>query len=312
MQELTKNQEFNQKNKNWKYFFYTGAIICALYFLVIKANDFGVPIPFVGNFNTIFIMFTTITGIMFLKYLFSWKKDPLFQEIIKGNRIPPWIDWSYPFFPWIFAYAVMRMFIYEPYVIPSGSMMPTLQIKTLVFVNKFDTFILNPLNNDQIKKTGTIERGDVLVFKYPENEKVSYIKRVIGVPGDTITWNYMKEELTINGVPSSLRKVDDKVSEESIPTKDGKVSKYLIHTRLPNDNISFPSAKHLQYTEFNQHCEYAAEILTCKVPEKRYFMMGDNRNASADSRFWGLLQEDKIIGKAKGQLDIFNFIAGKL
>lgn len=304
---MTKIQAFDHKNKSWRTFFILGLSVSIIYFLLLKGIDLGILSPYpVGNFNVPFLIFTMVTGVIFVKYLFSWKKDPEFQEIITAKKPPAWLEWSYPFFPWLFVYCVMRLFVYEPYVIPSGSMLPTLQIKTLIFVNKHDRVILNPLNNNQIKQVAPVKRGEILVFKYPLEPQIIYVKRAVGIGGDTISWNWKTEILSLNGKEVPLKEVDKDTVMATMPGSDGKEVSHLQQKRKDDAKIIIPEQGTWDIARGHENCINTEESLTCKIPEGYYFMMGDNRNESADSRFWGLLPHNTIIGRASFQLDVFN------
>lgn len=312
MENMTKMQAFQQKNKKWKNFFLISVVIAFSQLLLIKVSDYGVKLPFsVGNFNIPFLFFTIVTGIFFVKYLLSWRKDPEFQEIYNSSKPPMWLDWSFPMFPWLATYLVLRLFIYEPYVIPSGSMLPTLQIHTLAFVNKNDRVILNPLNNEHLKQINPIERGEIVVFKYPLEPKINYVKRVVAVPGDTMNWNWKTERLSINGQELPLTEVDKNTLKTTIPSANGKTITHLQQKLEDGSSIILPNELTWKYAQGHQYCENTKESLTCKIPEGYYFTMGDNRNESADSRFWGLLPHKNIIGRVSFQVDIPNFSVEK-
>lgn len=313
MENMTKIQAFEHRNKFWRNLFIVGLAISAIHFILLKAVDFGIIFPFtMGNFNVPFLIFTTVTGLIFLKYHFSWKKTPEFKEIVKAEKPPVWLEWSYPLFPWLFFYIILRLFIYEPYVVPSGSMLPTLQIKTLIFVNKNDKVILNPLTNNQIIQVNPIKRGEVIVFKYPLEPRIVYVKRAVGVPGDKIEWNWNTERLTVNDKEVVLTEVDKDTWKAIMPGSDGKGVVHLQQKRKDNEKINLPDPRTWNIVQGHSHCTNSVEKLVCHIPEGYYFTMGDNRNESADSRFWGLLPHDTIIGKASFQLDLFNLKAEKL
>lgn len=307
MENMTKIQAFEAKNKYWRGFFIFCLSVSIIYFLLLKGIDLGIFAPYpIGNFNVPFLIFTTATGVIFFKYLISWKKDPDFQEIITSKKPPAWLDWSYPFFPWLLVYCVLRLFVYEPYVIPSGSMLPTLQIKTLIFVNKHDRVILNPLNNNQIAQVAPFKRGEILVFKYPLEPQIIYVKRAVGIPGDTISWNWNKETLSVNGKEVTLTDVDKNSVKATMPGSDGKDVVHLQQKRQEGEKINLPDSRTWNIVTGKENCVNTEESLTCKIPEGYYFMMGDNRNESSDSRFWGMLPHNTIIGKASFQVDVFN------
>jgi len=221
---------------------------------------------------------------------------------------PWWLDWTAGLFPVIAVVFVLRSFLFEPFKIPSGSMIPTLWVGDLILVNKFHYGVRLPVINLKITDGNPVERGDVMVFRYPPKPNLDYIKRVIGLPGDEIA--YLNKQLTINGQPvpktplpdffeeDSLRYI--KQFEERIPLGDkpeASVTSVRLHRLLNDaDRPAFvPGADEFMYKD---NCRYTVEGVTCKVPEGHYFMMGDNRDNSLDSRYWGFVPEKNIVGKA--------------
>jgi len=221
---------------------------------------------------------------------------------------PWWLDWTAGLFPVIAVVFILRSFLFEPFKIPSGSMIPTLWVGDLILVNKFHYGVRLPVINLKITDGNPVERGDVMVFRYPPKPNLDYIKRVIGLPGDEIA--YLNKQLTINGQPvpktplpdffeeDSLRYI--KQFEERIPLGDkpeASVTSVRLHRLLNDaDRPAFvPGADEFMYKD---NCRYTVEGVTCKVPEGHYFMMGDNRDNSLDSRYWGFVPEKNIVGKA--------------
>ncbi len=217
-------------------------------------------------------------------------------------RQPGWIEFPAGFFPVILVVFVLRSFLFEPFRIPSGSMIPTLLIGDLILVNKFTYGIRLPILNRKVIEVGSPQRGDVMVFRYPVDPSVDYVKRVIGLPGDTIA--YRAKRLTVNGVPVETVAAPDyfdpervaysKQFTEHLPDRDGSRD----HMILIDDDRSgiitpdrFPSRDNCVYSEGNT-------AVTCKVPDGQYFMMGDNRDNSADSRYWGFVPDQNIVGRA--------------
>jgi signal peptidase I len=212
-------------------------------------------------------------------------------------RQPTWIEYSGSFFPVIALVFVLRSFLYEPFKIPSSSMVPTLQVGDLILVNKFIYGIRLPVINKKIIEVSHPQRGDVMVFKYPKDVSLDYIKRVVGVPGDKIS--YKNKRLTINGKAQSYQKLPDYLDEERlnysqqfVENLSGVQHKILNDERAPS-YVPNPDA-------FPQHelCTYDIEGFSCTVPAGHYFMMGDNRDNSLDSRYWGFVPDQNIVGKA--------------
>jgi signal peptidase I len=204
-------------------------------------------------------------------------------------------------FPILLVVFLVRSFLYEPFRIPSASMMPTLLRGDFILVEKFSYGIRNPFTNSVWFDTGKIERGDVVVFKYPENPSIDYIKRIVGLPGDKI---YVEDEKLY------IKKKDGDVVEyigfedvekqpylkfnEEYPSEHGIVFKENLmgyeHKIMHDAN-----ARILEqfYVQSNQ--SYGEWV----VPEGHYFAMGDNREHSRDSRYWGFVPDELVVGKAK-------------
>ena len=210
---------------------------------------------------------------------------------------PWWLDWTAGLFPVIIVVFLLRSFLFEPFKIPSGSMIPTLLINDLILVNKFHYGVRLPVINTKIFDNHTPQRGDVMVFRYPPKPSLDYIKRVVGVPGDEVS--YLNKKLTINGKPLNKSALPDYFDQDTMryskqfeETSGDK--KYLLLN--DDDRPAFiPGADDFQYRE---NCRYNSEGVVCKVPEGHYFMMGDNRDNSLDSRYWGFVPDKNIVGKA--------------
>jgi len=213
-------------------------------------------------------------------------------------RQPTWVEYSGSFFPVIALVFFLRSFLYEPFKIPSMSMVPTLQVGDLILVNKFTYGIRLPIINKKIVQLNDPQRGDVMVFKYPRDMSQDYIKRVVGVPGDKIT--YENKRLTVNGKPVEYTALEDYLNEESLTYSKqfkenltGAEHRVIVTEAAPTVNLS--DVKDFPHSEA---CTYRYEGFTCVVPAGNYFMMGDNRDNSADSRYWGFVPDKNIVGKA--------------
>ena len=210
---------------------------------------------------------------------------------------PWWLDWTAGLFPVILVVFLLRSFLFEPFKIPSGSMIPTLLVGDLILVNKFHYGVRLPVINKKIIENHDPKPGDVMVFRYPKDTSIDYIKRVVGVPGDEISWR--NQQLYINGTLAATQALPDFYDEDSLryapqySEKLGSVEhRMLVDRNRPNylpGNETFP---------FRENCQYSAEGVTCKVPPGHYFMMGDNRDNSQDSRFWGFVPDENIVGRA--------------
>jgi signal peptidase I len=211
---------------------------------------------------------------------------------------PWWLDWTAGLFPVIISVFFLRSFVVEPFKIPSGSMIPTLLVGDLILVNKFTYGLRIPVLNTKITEGTPPKRGDVMVFRYPPNPSLDYIKRVVGVPGDRV--DYINKRLTINGQPLSTVGVPDfldktenryyKQFEEVLGDKKHKIIFY--------DDRMAGVIPELNGFERKPACTYSVQGVSCTVPEGYYFMMGDNRDNSTDSRYWGFVPEKNIVGKA--------------
>ncbi len=211
---------------------------------------------------------------------------------------PWWLDWTAGLFPVILVVFLLRSFLFEPFKIPSGSMIPTLLVGDLILVNKFHYGVRLPVINKKIIDNNPVQRGDVMVFRYPVDPRVDYIKRVVGLPGDEVA--FINQKLSINGQPAELKPLGDFYNEERLryaPMFSEKLGP-VEHRILVDPNR--PSIFGPQPANFPMHenCRYTVEGVTCKVPPGHYFMMGDNRDDSQDSRYWGFVPDQNIVGKA--------------
>jgi signal peptidase I len=245
--------------------------------------------------------------IMFVALLatgLTWLADSLFFRPKRANddKMPVLAEYAKSFFPVILAVFMLRSFLVEPFKIPSGSMLSTLMVGDFILVNKFTYGIRLPLANITLIKVNKPKNGDVMVFRYPQDPSLDYIKRVIGIPGDTVT--YRNKKLTINGQPvpqqkdgifsyvgSGLNAVSANQYTEKLGTHTHKI---LI---LPEMPTVFVDQVDSQFP-YRQNCDYNDEGFTCKVPQGYYFMMGDNRDNSNDSRYWGFVPDRNIVGRA--------------
>ena len=241
------------------------------------------------DFSLILTLLAASTGIIWLIDKLVFEKSRLL--INKEAKEPVLVEYAKSLFPVVFFVLALRSFVAEPFRIPSGSMMPNLLIGDFILVNKFNYGIRLPVINKKIVAIGEPKRGDVFVFRYPgmgENDPAAgtdYIKRVIGLPGDTISVE--ENRVSVNGVPFTYQEVGifvgqglssdmtgSKIIAETMPGKT--------HNMLELDGVP------LGYRNNN----------TWIVPEGHYFAMGDNRDRSADSREWGFVPEKNLVGRA--------------
>jgi signal peptidase I len=279
-----------------------------------------------GNFALLLFLATVVTGIYWLAERFYFL--PQRQEaaaVLEANALqrkaelqklgitqvdgdvaeakrqllaqPWWLDWTAGLFPVIIAVFLLRSFLFEPFKIPSGSMIPTLLVGDLILVNKFTYGIRLPVINLKVTEGNKPQRGDVMVFRYPPKPSLDYIKRVVGVPGDTVA--YLNKRLTINGQPVVTAAVPEFFDEDAMRYfKQYEESLGPKKHRLLNDEERPAFVPGADNFEGRDGCSYTVEGVTCKVPEGHYFMMGDNRDNSLDSRYWGFVPDKNIVGRA--------------
>lgn len=256
------------------------------------------------DFPTILTLLTLVTGLIWAidSMIFAPKRrelavDPDADEVAraKAHREPVLVEYARSFFPVILIVLLLRSFLVEPFRIPSGSMMPTLLVGDFIMVNKFSYGIRLPVVNLKVIEIGDPQRGDVAVFRYPKDESTDYIKRIVGLPGDRIT--YRNKVLFVNGqaqkpeqvgiytgVGSGLRMSGVVEATELLQRNESESFKHhtLVDPRRPDLP---PGCDVLRHGEFT-------------VPEGHYFAMGDNRDNSNDSRCWGTVPDKNLVGKA--------------
>jgi len=240
----------------------------------------------------ILFILVVATGIVWcFDYFYARKKRPA------DARDPWWVEYGGSFFPVILAVFLLRSFLVEPFKIPSGSMIPTLLVGDFILVNKYTYGVRLPVLNKKVVELNSPQRGDVVVFRYPPDPSLDYIKRVVGLPGDKVV--YRNKKLTINGQEIVQKKIDDYLDRDRlfytprfVETLGSVDHHILIEPDAPpfiQQIVRFPHA---------DNCHYNSEGVSCEVPPGHYFMMGDNRDNSQDSRFWGFVPDENLVGKA--------------
>jgi len=212
---------------------------------------------------------------------------------------PWWLDWTAGLFPVICVVFLMRSFLFEPFKIPSGSMIPTLLVGDLILVNKFHYGVRLPVIHTKVVNNNDPKRGDVIVFRYPVDASIDYIKRVVAIPGDQVA--YINKRLTINGKPVETNALPEFYDEDSMKYVDQyseKVGEQAHKVIIERDRPPYISEASVAPFKFRDQCQYSGEGVVCKVPPGHFFAMGDNRDNSLDSRYWGFVPEENIVGKA--------------
>jgi signal peptidase I len=226
------------------------------------------------NLALILTVLTLFSGIVVALDKFVWKTAEEDSRTRPGAR-HVLVEYSRSFFPVLLFVLVVRSFVFEPFRIPSGSMMPTLLEGDFIFVKKYSYGLRLPVTETKVVETGEPERGDVVVFRLPSDPSVNYIKRVIGLPGDTVV--YERHRLTINGEQVDLQRSGDDSWGAPVYVED-------LDGRMHDILVMSP--------------EYSTRDNTYRVPEGHYFVMGDNRDRSKDSRFIGAIPEEFLVGEA--------------
>lgn len=248
------------------------------------------------NFALILFLLLVATGVV-------WLLDHYWLRHRRGAGRPEpwWVEYPKSFFPVILVVFLLRSFLVEPFKIPSGSMLPTLLVGDFILVNKFTYGIRLPVINIKVANVNSPKRGEVMVFRYPENPSLDYIKRVIALPGDRIA--YRNKHLWINDaearqkfdgdfnyVESGLNFVTAQRLFEQLGERQHAI---LVQSEVPGVHLSG-----VRHFPFRDNCAYNDAGFSCTVPPGHYFLMGDNRDSSSDSRYWGFVPEANIVGKA--------------
>lgn len=244
------------------------------------------------NFALILFLLLVATGAL-------WLADKLYARKRRAPDAgePWWVEYGASFFPVILAVFFLRSFLVEPFKIPSGSMIPTLLVGDFILVNKYTYGIRLPVINKKIVDINTPARGDVMVFRYPEDPSLDYIKRVVGLPGDTI--EYFDKRLTINGKSLEVAPAGEYIHRDRLYAS-AKYSEDLggVEHAILNDGDKPAYVPQIKQFPLRENCTYTNSGVRCKVPAGHYFVMGDNRDDSSDSRVWGFVPEENIVGKA--------------
>ncbi len=249
------------------------------------------------DFSLVLINLSLVSGVIWLVDALLWAParkarvssfevadkdhDALHQETLKKlSKEPLLVEYSKSLFPVFFLVLVFRSFVAEPFMIPSESMLPTLEVGDYIVVNKFAYGFRLPVIGTKLKAMNEPQRGDVMVFKFPQNPKLNFIKRVIAIPGDTV--RYEDKRLYINDVL-----VEEMLVSQS---RELSYSEARIYTEKL-DELEYFIQKRFGVRAVNQQTQW-------QISEGEYFVMGDNRDNSNDSRFWGTVPDELVMGKA--------------
>jgi signal peptidase I len=246
------------------------------------------------DFSLILFILVALTGVIWGLDRFAWSAARARaaeavtraggdeEAARRASREPLYVEYARAFFPVILIVFLLRSFVIEPFRIPSGSMLPSLQIGDFILVNKFAYGLRLPVINKKVVEIGAPRRGDVIVFRFPGDESVNYIKRVVGLPGDRIV--YEAKKLYVNG--------------RLMPQAPG-----ASYTVRQSDAPLYTAIQHTENLDGVEH-----QILVSgrgqsdpppfQVPAGHYFVMGDNRDHSNDSRYWGSVPQENLVGKA--------------
>jgi signal peptidase I len=248
------------------------------------------------TFALIMFVLLVVTGAIWLLDKYHLRKQRK-----EGDKEPWWVEYSISFFPVILVVFVLRSFVVEPFKIPSGSMIPTLHVGDFILVNRYTYGLRLPIVNKKFIEVNQPQRGDVMVFHFPNDPSVDYIKRVVGLPGDEIV--YRDKQLWVNGslqaytrdgdynyVESGLRFMHTERYREKLGERE--------HAILVNPEMDQIHLGKVDDFPMRSECSYSEREMRCTVPAGHYFMMGDNRDNSRDSRYWGFVPDEMVVGKA--------------
>lgn len=244
------------------------------------------------NFALILFLLLVVSAVLWFYDRFHARK-----RRAANAPTPWWVEYGASFFPVILVVFGLRSFVVEPFKIPSGSMIPTLLVGDFIAVNKWTYGIRLPVINLKILDVNEPKRGEVMVFRYPADPSLDYIKRVVGLPGDRV--EYLDKRLRINGEAVPMQATDDYLHPDRLyysPQFREKLGEVEHSVLIERDAPAF--VPQVMNYPFRDQCSYTSGGVSCTVPPGHYFVLGDNRDASSDSRVWGFVPEENIVGRA--------------
>lgn len=242
------------------------------------------------DFSALLVFLTFASGMIWLVYSLMFAPSQIESAKSEKNtedkeelQLPIIVEYAKSFFPIFLIVLILRSFIFEPFKIPSGSMMPTLLIGDFILVNKYDYGIRLPVLHSKIIENKTPERGDIVVFRYPEDPSIPYIKRIVGLPGDKVS--YRDKILYINNIAVKQ-------------THNGRYNAYGAGLVMDGASLRFEDLGDIEHEILVSLNRPSQELLDVRVPKGHYFVLGDNRDNSKDSRFWGVVPDENLVGRA--------------
>jgi len=276
----------------WRALGYVAALLGASVLAIVLAAFFGVPANLGGA--VVKVAIHVAGGIDGYRLARAWPE----------SKRPPWYARWAGIVPIMVACILgmvsLRAFVVEPFRIPSAAMIPTLVVGDYVLVSKSAYGLRVPVSGRRVVSVGKPRRGDVAVFRYPEKPEVIYLKRIVGIPGDRIA--YVAKHLTINdqAVPltpdsgyEAAKGWNELATKQYREELDGRTYRVLVDPAIPSVQIT-----RVRAFPHREACEYSEQGFVCTVPPEHYFVMGDNRDASSDSRYWGFVPDANLIGRA--------------